>query len=169
VGRFVTLTASAPSFTHMVRPSRRRIAPAVLSLFARLAFAIPVVAQMSTADLESRLAGLTGLERARALTQLVDAHKIDDPERALRYGVEALHLFEATPDSAAHASVLNEMGWAQMTPGRYDSATTYLDRARRFATRSVTKWDRRARSATSVALRSGSVIHVRPWTISSAR
>jgi two-component system cell cycle response regulator len=119
---------------------RHHLSILTTSLFAWLfAIAMPAAAQNSTADVEGRLPSLTGLERARALTKLVDAHKIDDPERALRYGAEALHLFETTPDVAANASVLNEMGWSQMTLGRYDSATIYLDRARWFASRAGDK------------------------------
>lgn len=92
-------------------------------------------AQNPTADLESKLPGLTGVERARALAKLVDAHKLDEPERALRYGAEAIKLFAVTPDPASNISALNEMGWASMTLGRYDSATFYADSARRFAER----------------------------------
>ncbi|HTE44791.1 MAG TPA: tetratricopeptide repeat-containing diguanylate cyclase [Gemmatimonadaceae bacterium] len=111
----------------------RRIAVPFLWFLSLVALAMPAVAQTPTSELEGRLPGLVGIERVRALTRLVDAHKIDDPDQALRYGAEALKLFEATPDPVAHASVLNEMGWSQMTLGRYDSATAYLERAQRFA------------------------------------
>lgn len=96
-------------------------------------------AQNPTADLESKLPTLTGLERARALAKLVDAHKLDEPERALQYGAEAIKLFAATPDPVPNISALNEMGWASMTLGRYDSATFYADSALRFAQRAGDK------------------------------
>ncbi len=99
----------------------------------------PVVAQNPTADLEAKLPALKGLERARALAKLVDAHKLDEPERALRYGSEANKLFSITPDPVANISALNEMGWASMTLGRYDSASFYADSARRFAERAGDK------------------------------
>ncbi|HVX40223.1 MAG TPA: tetratricopeptide repeat-containing diguanylate cyclase [Gemmatimonadaceae bacterium] len=106
------------------------VAACALSLAGRTS-----VAQNPTADLENRLPTLTGLERARALAKLVDAHKLDEPERALRYGAEAIRLFAVTPDPAPNISALNEMGWASMTLGRYDSATFYADSARHFAER----------------------------------
>jgi diguanylate cyclase (GGDEF)-like protein len=81
------------------------------------------------------LANLTGLERARSLAQLVDAHKIDQPADALRYAAEALQLFKRYPDPAANISTLSEVLWPLMTAGKYDSATFYADSARRFAAR----------------------------------
>jgi diguanylate cyclase (GGDEF)-like protein len=114
---------------------RRRgscFAPFICALFVAGHSAL---AQRSAADLEARLGALTGLERAQTLATLVSAHELDDPTRALQYGAEALRLFTVTPDAAANVSTLNEMGWASMTLGRYDSATFYLDSARRFAVR----------------------------------
>ena len=87
------------------------------------------------AELETKLPTLTGLERARALAKLVDAYRIDQPQRALDRGTEALRLFATYPDQPAHVSTLNEMGWAHMTLGRYDSAAFYADSGQRFAAR----------------------------------
>jgi two-component system cell cycle response regulator len=92
-------------------------------------------AQTSPPDLESRLPSLAGIERARALAKLVDAHKVDQPEQALRYGAEALQLFRNYPDATANIATLSELLWPQMTAGRYDSAAFYADSARRFAQR----------------------------------
>ena len=89
----------------------------------------------TSADLEARLPSLTGLARARALSQLVDARKIDQPVMALQYGAEALQLFRTYPDPAANIVTLNELMWPHMTAGRYDSASFYADSARRFAER----------------------------------
>lgn len=84
----------------------------------------------SRAELEARLPDLTGVERARVLSRLVDAYRLDQPERALEYGREALRLLARHTDPVAHVATLNEMGWAHMTLARYDSATAYLERAR---------------------------------------
>lgn len=81
-------------------------------------------------DVEQRLSGLAGIERARALAGLVDAYRLDQPDRALTYGREALQLFERHTDPVSHVSTLNEMGWAHMTLGRYDSAQIYLESGR---------------------------------------
>jgi diguanylate cyclase (GGDEF)-like protein len=89
----------------------------------------------SPAELEARLPSLKGLERARALSQLVDARKIDQPAAALQYGAEALKLFKTYPDPVANIVTLNELMWPHMTAGRYDSASFYADSARRFAER----------------------------------
>jgi len=89
----------------------------------------------TSAELEARLPTLKGLDRARALSQLVDARKIDQPAVALQYGAEALQLFKTYPDPVANIVTLNELMWPHMTAGRYDSASFYADSARRFAER----------------------------------
>lgn len=89
--------------------------------------------QGSAADLESRLPTLAGVERVRALAKLVDLKKLDQPEQALKYGVEALQLLRSYPDPASHVTVLNELLWPHMAAGRYDSATFYADSGRRVA------------------------------------
>ncbi|HEY0972006.1 MAG TPA: tetratricopeptide repeat-containing diguanylate cyclase [Gemmatimonadales bacterium] len=91
--------------------------------------------QAPVAELEARLPGLRGLERARALARLTDANKLDAPERAIAYGQEALRLFETHPDAAAQVATLNEMGWAYMQLGRYDEAVSHADSGRRLARR----------------------------------
>ncbi|MDB4874625.1 MAG: diguanylate cyclase [Gemmatimonadetes bacterium] len=116
---------------HFVPAARRLAIAIVLSMAA----ACSLRAQASPTDLEARLPSLSGLERARALAKLVDAHKIDQPEQALRYGAEALKLFKTYPDPAANVATLSELLWPHMTAGRYDSATFYADSARRFAQR----------------------------------
>jgi len=100
---------------------------------------VMVTAQTPPADTANGLGALRGLERARVLAKLVDTHKIDDPERALRYGAEALALFAVTPDPVANVSTLNEMAWSHMTLGHYDSTTFYADSGRRLAERSGDK------------------------------
>lgn len=89
----------------------------------------------TAADLEARLPSLTGLARAHALSQLVDARKLDQPNAALQFGAEALQLFKTYPDPVANIATLNELMWPHMTAGRYDSASFYADSARRFAER----------------------------------
>lgn len=135
------VTPAVPSPTTV--SSAVRAIPTLTSWFAVLSTALVVSAtapvrasaQAPAADLEARLPSLTGLERARALAKLVDAHKVDQPDLALRYGAEALQLFKRYPDPAAHVATLSELLWPHMTAGRYDSATFYADSARRYAHR----------------------------------
>lgn len=87
----------------------------------------------SPAELETRLSTVTGLERARVLSRLVNAYKLDQPKKALERGAEALRILETSPDPVTTVSTLNEMGWAHMTLGRYDSATAYGENARQLA------------------------------------
>ena len=79
------------------------------------------------ADVERRLPTLHGVARARALAQLVDAHKLDDARRALSFGNEALRQLASSPDDTARVTTLNEMGWAAMSLGRYADAERYLN------------------------------------------
>jgi two-component system, cell cycle response regulator len=98
-----------------------------------LVCAVRLVGAQSAAELEAKLPSLTGVERARALSRLVDAHKIDEPEQSLKWGSEALQLFARYPDPAANVVTLNELLWPHMAAGRYDSAAFYADSARRLA------------------------------------
>jgi two-component system cell cycle response regulator len=115
---------------------RTRLARAIgIAIVLSGALVVHGNAQTTPADLESRLPSLGGIERARALAKLVDAHKVDQPEQALRYGAEALQLFRNYPDATANIATLSELLWPQMIAGRYDSAAFYADSARRFAQR----------------------------------
>jgi two-component system, cell cycle response regulator len=87
----------------------------------------------SPAELETRLSTVRGSERARVLSRLVNAYKLDQPRKAIERGTEALRILQASPDPPTNVSTLNEMGWAYMTLGRYDSATAYGEDARRMA------------------------------------
>jgi diguanylate cyclase (GGDEF)-like protein len=91
------------------------------------------IGAQSTAELEARLPSLTGIDRVKALTKLLDLRKIDQADVALRYGNEALQLLKTYPDPASQVSVLNELLWPHMSAGRYDSATFYADSGRRMA------------------------------------
>ncbi len=106
---------------------------------AALAVQAPQPASSTSAtpvtELEARLPELRGLERARALSRLTDAHKLDEPARAITYGEEALRLLEAHPDTAARVATLNEMAWAYMQLGRYDDATSHAREGRLLAER----------------------------------
>ncbi len=113
----------------------RRLSRHVIRVLGAWILVATSAAAQGAGDLEGRLASLSGLDRARALARLVDAHKIDDPARAIRYGNEAIKLFAVTSDPAANIATLNEMAWAHMTVGQYDSASFYADSGRRFAER----------------------------------
>jgi len=129
--RFVSLTRNAMHDDVRLRLPIRcpKVAVALLLALGSIGHA------QSAAELEARLPTLRGLERARALSQLVDARKIDQPAAALQYGAEALQLFKTYPDPVANILTLNELMWPHMTAGRYDSASFYADSARRFAER----------------------------------
>jgi len=106
---------------------------AAVSLIALLPYGLHA---QSAAELETRLSTVTGVERARVLSQLVNSYKLDQPRKALERGSEALRILQTSPDPKINVSTLNEMGWAYMTLGRYDSATAYGEDARRMATAS---------------------------------
>lgn len=105
-----------------------------ITLATALAVATLGTARAQTAaDLEGRLPTLTGLERVKALAKLTDFRKIDQPDLAQKYGVEALQLLKTYPDPTSQVAVLNELLWPHMAAGRYDSATFYADSGRRMA------------------------------------
>ena len=108
--------------------------PAAL-LFAAAALLPGAARAQPAAELVARLPALTGAERGRALAQLTEAYKGDDPTRALVYGREALQLFVRTPDDSAHVATLDEMAWAYMTLAQYDSAVAFAERGRRVGER----------------------------------
>jgi diguanylate cyclase (GGDEF)-like protein len=106
----------------------------VLALAVALAVALPVRAD-SPEDLARQLPSLTGLERAHALTQLVDELRNDSPRKAVDYGMQALALYATHPDARAQARTLNEMAWAYMVAGDYDHAVSYAEQGRDLAKR----------------------------------
>jgi diguanylate cyclase (GGDEF)-like protein len=91
------------------------------------------------AALESQLPAATGVERARILSRLVDAYKLDKPAQAITYGNAALEQLARTPDSAAAVVTLSELGWAYMQLSRFDEAVASADSARRLAARTGQK------------------------------
>jgi diguanylate cyclase (GGDEF)-like protein len=107
---------------------------AAVAVFCACLLAGAAFAQQA-ADLERRLPSLSGLERARALTELTALLQNDKPRQAIAYGTEALALFAATPDPANHIRVLNEMAWAHMVLGEYDRAIARATEARQLAER----------------------------------
>ena len=98
-----------------------------------LAVCLAPSARAQSADPEQRLRALTGLERARALTELTDLRKNDQPRQAIDYGQEALRLFAATPDPANQVRTLNELAWSYMVLGQYDEAIAHAERGRQLA------------------------------------
>ena len=87
------------------------------------------------AELEAQLSSATGVVRARILSRLVDAYKLDKPQQAITYGTEALEVLSRTPDSAAAVVTLSELGWAYMQLSKFDEAVALADSARRLAAR----------------------------------
>ena len=91
------------------------------------------------ADLEAQLQTATGVEKARILSRLVDAYKLDKPAQAISYGIAALEQLAKAPDSAAAVTTLAELGWAYMQLSRFDEAVSSADSARRLAARTGQK------------------------------
>src|SRR5690606_10671279 len=73
--------------------------------------------------LEQRAASSSGVEKARALADLVDRLRNDNPRRAVELAREALGLFALHPDPEARVRTLNEMAWAHMQLGEFAEAT----------------------------------------------
>lgn len=90
-------------------------------------------------ELEAQLTTASGVERARILSRLVDAYKLDKPAQAITYGNAALEQLARTPDSAAAVVTLSELGWAYMQLSRFDEAVAAADSARRLAARTGQK------------------------------
>ena len=84
----------------------------------------------SPAELEQRAAASEGIEKARALADLVDRLRNDDPRRAVALAREALGLFALHPDPAARVRTLNEMAWAHMQLGEFAEATERASQGR---------------------------------------
>lgn len=97
--------------------------------------AMPAVGQGPASALEAKVPGLSGVERARVLSQLVDAYKMDAPAKAIERGQAALRILATDSAPSVAIPTLNEMGWAYMTLGKYDLATAHLDSALHLANR----------------------------------
>jgi diguanylate cyclase (GGDEF)-like protein len=89
-----------------------------------------VVSAQTPAELIARLAGETGVARARTLAALTDALRQDKPAEAIVYGEQALALLSENPDPEAEVRTLNEMAWAHMTLSQYDRAISFAQRGR---------------------------------------
>jgi hypothetical protein len=106
-------------------------------LLVLVILALPLAAAgQTTADLVQKLAGQTGLERARTLAALTDAMRQDKPREAITYGQEALALFGQFPDPPHEVRTLNEMAWAYMTVSDYDNAIGFAQKGRGLAEQS---------------------------------
>ena len=99
-------------------------------VFLLLLLTAPAWAQ---SDLESRLSTLTGRERARALAELTQTYRAENPRKALQYGNEALVVLKQHPDAHYEAMALSEMAWAYMVLGEYEAAVDHAERGRDIA------------------------------------
>ena len=88
------------------------------------------------AELERRAASATGVEKARALADLVERLRNDNPAKAVEYAREALGLFALHPDAAARVRTLNEMAWSHMQLGQFAEASERAEQGRALAERS---------------------------------
>jgi PAS domain S-box-containing protein len=80
-------------------------------------------------EIESRLSGTVGKERVDILSELVNAYRDIEPEKALDCGKEALRLLHAFPDRKLEMAVLNNMSTAGIKLGQYQEARQLLERA----------------------------------------
>lgn len=104
----------------VIRLSRALALAAVIGMQAQVWAQTPAP---SLEALEQRAAASTGVEKARALADLVDRLRNDDPRRAVELAREALGLFALHPDPEARVRTLNEMAWAHMQLGEFAEAT----------------------------------------------
>ena len=90
-------------------------------------------AQPRVSELEGQLPSLSGVERAKALTELTALLNNDAPQRAIAYGDEALAWYEAHPDPAQEARTLAMIAWAYMIVSDYPKAIASAERGRDLA------------------------------------
>ena len=107
---------------------RRALAAILLTLIA----AVPS-AQSRVDDLEKRLPGLVGTERALVLTDLTGLLNNDAPRKAIAYGNEALAWYATHPDPVKEAHTLAVIAWAYMILSDYPTAIASAEKGRALA------------------------------------
>jgi PAS domain S-box-containing protein len=84
-----------------------------------------LLAQTNTEELETRLSKVKGKERIAVLAELTRDLRFELPQKALKYGEEALELLKTFPDKKTQASILISMGGAARYLGNDNAAKGY--------------------------------------------
>jgi diguanylate cyclase (GGDEF)-like protein len=89
--------------------------------------------QLSTTQLEQKLNSVEQSERGPIFAQLTEAYSLKDPQKAIRYGRQALAVLEKNPDSASEVTAFSELGLAYLMIGEYQKAFEYVENGRQLA------------------------------------
>lgn len=107
---------------------RRRIVRFFLGAFLLLSifsFLYPQAPSVSPKILEVRLAGTDGSQRISILMQIIEAYRLREPNKVIKFGVEALDLLQHYPDPRQELVVLNRLASACIQTGDLPSAREY--------------------------------------------
>jgi two-component system cell cycle response regulator len=89
--------------------------------------------QLSTTQLEQKLNSVQESERGPILAQLTEAYRLENPQKAIKYGREALAVLQKNPDSASEVTAFSELGLAYLMIGEYQKAFEYAENGRLLA------------------------------------
>lgn len=89
--------------------------------------------QLTTLQLQNKLNSVPDIERGAILAQLTEAYRLEDPQKAIQYGQQALTTFEKNLDPQSKVTVLSEMGLAYLVMGQYQKAFENIENARQLA------------------------------------
>jgi signal transduction histidine kinase len=78
--------------------------------------------------LETRLTGSTEKERIEILVELTEVYLKNVPQKALKYGLEALELLKSFPDKKQHIKILNLISNANSQLGKFQGAMDYAQK-----------------------------------------
>ena len=112
----------------------------IILLLILLIFQLGILAaEFDTGDLENQLAAAQGKEKIQPLIQLTQAYLRKNPQKALEYGKESLHLLEQFEDKKTRLGVLDQVCQAYLYLGDYTKSLEFgeksLDLAREMGTR----------------------------------
>ena len=99
----------------------------VLFLFLSACTAVQVYSQDTADSLLTELSRLSGQNRVPVLLALVETHRINDTERAVSFGREALSILDNYPDDSLRNKSLYLLGSTYIISGQFDS-TQYFAR-----------------------------------------
>jgi two-component system, cell cycle response regulator len=89
--------------------------------------------QLSTIELENKLKSAQESERGAILAQLTEAYRLEDPQKTIQYGQQALDVLKENSDPPSQVTALSEMALAYLMIGQYQKAFQYIENARQLA------------------------------------